>query len=420
MARSETERKARLRISGLRASDQAVYYCADTVGAQYYRQRHNPAPNRQKLIALCRSVTRISIIPQPLAGALSFPRGRKLLLLGAGLTAEMHSYQNDSSYSYMYWYRQRSGPGFQLIVSSISTNNPTAEDSFKERFKAPCRSAFVSQWPNRLSLGAGLTAEMHCYQNDTSENYMYWYRQRSGSGFQLIATSFSISDPTPEDSFKERFEGTRPDLKSCSLKVLSVAPADTAVYYCAAGDHSDSSSYYFGAGTKLTVLEHDIKSPKVVVFDPSPEEIKRRNRATVVCLVTNFYPDNIKIQWLVDGKLKESNDTSIHTDLKSIAGEKNEAYSISSRITFDAKVWIRLRKVECQVEHYQNGSDPVKFFEPLAINSVPCGISKDAKMQSMTTAKLTYLILICKSIFYGAFVSILAWKAKASYSKRFD
>ncbi|GCC16968.1 hypothetical protein chiPu_0017407 [Chiloscyllium punctatum] len=113
---------------------------------------------------------------------------------------------------------------------------------------ASCMSVLVSQLENHLSVGEGKMAEMHCYQNDTNENYMYWYRKHRGAGLELIVTSIFGSEPTFEESFKKRFEVTRTSQKSCSLKIRSLVPTDTAVYYCAASDHSVTTR--LGAGSK--------------------------------------------------------------------------------------------------------------------------------------------------------------------------
>ncbi|XP_067882223.1 uncharacterized protein [Heterodontus francisci] len=171
----------------------------------------------------------------------------------------------------------------------------------------------------------------------------------------------------------------------------------------------------------LLPCENDtIRPAKVTVFEPSPEEIREKKKATVVCLVSDFYPDNIKIHWLVDGKEKDANDTNIHTDLNAILSKENTSYSISSRLRFDALDWARSKNVECRVDLYTNESVPATSSSTLAVKAEMCGISKEAKIQSMATAKLTYLILICKSIFYAIFISTIAWKTKTSYSKRFD
>nr|ADW95901.1 T-cell receptor beta chain [Ginglymostoma cirratum] len=285
-----------------------------------------------------------------------------------------------------------------------------------------CENALVSQRPERLSLQKGNTAEMHCYQNDTNESYMYWYRQLNAAGLQLMATSIGTSDPKFEDDFKDRFKGTRHSLKSCSLKILKVQASDNAVYFCAAGANMrvSASIYYFGAGTKLTVLEHPVKFPKVTILKPSPAELREKRKATVVCLVTDFYPDNIQIHWYVNGEKQPENDAKIQSDPESIIQEDNKSYSATSRIRFNEEQWLELTKVECRVNHYTNGSEPTSYTSQFYVNAETCGMSKEAKAQSMTTARMTYLMVLCKSILYALFVSIIVWKSKISHSKRFD
>ncbi|GCC16966.1 hypothetical protein chiPu_0017406 [Chiloscyllium punctatum] len=104
---------------------------------------------------------------------------------------------------------------------------------------AGCKIALILQWGNRFSVGKGKTVEMHCYENDTSRNYMYWYRQYRTTGLQLIATSAATLEPTFEEDFKASLKLTRRNTKSCSLKILQLQVSDTVLYFCAAGDHRD-------------------------------------------------------------------------------------------------------------------------------------------------------------------------------------
>ncbi|XP_068767604.1 uncharacterized protein [Struthio camelus] len=46
----------------------------------------------------------------------------------------------------------------------------------------------------------------------------------------------------------------------------------------------------FGAGTMLTVLSQPKVSPTVHLFPPSSDEIAQKSKATLVCLLGNFYP----------------------------------------------------------------------------------------------------------------------------------
>ncbi|GCB63844.1 hypothetical protein scyTo_0004486 [Scyliorhinus torazame] len=166
--------------------------------------------------------------------------------------------------------------------------------------------------------------------------------------------------------------------------------------------------------------EHPVKNATVTLFEPSPKEIKDKKKATVVCLVSDFYPDNIKIFWHVNGEETKADAKSIQTDLNSISMDGNKSYSITSRLRFNIYDWIKIRTITCKVDHYAEGSTARTHNDTLTVNAEICGVTKASKLQSMGTGKLTYLILICKSILYGIFVTIIAWKTKTSYSKRFD
>ncbi|XP_048474198.1 M1-specific T cell receptor beta chain-like [Rhincodon typus] len=304
----------------------------------------------------------------------------------------------------------------------------------------------VRQWPTLLALNARGSAEMNCVQEGTLRDNMLWYRQSADGSFTLIGYIYLAGEAQYEEGFKSGFSITRTmENKKSTLKIDSVKLTDSAIYFCAASTSLHNENY-FGQGTKLTVLaysghfggrllsskfllicihiyarpEHDVKDPVTTIFGPSPGELKDKKKATVVCLVTAFYPDNIKIHWVVDGTELLPNDSRVQTDRNSTLEDGNKSYSISSRFRLPAKDWAQSQKVECKVDHYQQGTEKKTKTEVLPIKAEICGISKENKMHSMKEGKLMYLILTCKSVFYGIFISIIAWKTKTSYSKIFD
>uniref|UniRef100_A0A8C0P5J8 Immunoglobulin lambda like polypeptide 5 n=1 Tax=Canis lupus familiaris TaxID=9615 RepID=A0A8C0P5J8_CANLF len=56
----------------------------------------------------------------------------------------------------------------------------------------------------------------------------------------------------------------------------------------------------FGGGTHLTVLGQPKASPSVTLFPPSSEELGA-NKATLVCLISDFYPSGVTVAWKADG-----------------------------------------------------------------------------------------------------------------------
>lgn len=96
-------------------------------------------------------------------------------------------------------------------------------------------SVLITQWPHYISNPSNGLVKMHCYQNDTDYQYLYWYKQPRGKSFQLIvATVAGISQF--EEGFKSGFQAEKND-KQWSLTITSIQEKDEAVYLCAARLH---------------------------------------------------------------------------------------------------------------------------------------------------------------------------------------
>lgn len=95
----------------------------------------------------------------------------------------------------------------------------------------------ITQWPHYISSLSSVRAEIHCYQNNTDHQYLYWYKQKERS-FQLVV-AIVLGTPNFEDGFKSGFETEASKAKQWSLIISSVERKDEAVYLCAASEHSD-------------------------------------------------------------------------------------------------------------------------------------------------------------------------------------
>ena len=93
----------------------------------------------------------------------------------------------------------------------------------------------ITQWPRYISSLPSGQAEIHCYQNNTDYQYLYWYRQTEKS-FQLIVSIIGGSS-TFEEEFQSGFNAEKKD-KKWSLTITDVQRKDEAVYLCAASLHS--------------------------------------------------------------------------------------------------------------------------------------------------------------------------------------
>ncbi|KAG9352054.1 hypothetical protein JZ751_020467 [Albula glossodonta] len=129
----------------------------------------------------------------------------------------------------------------------------------------------------------------------------------------------------------------------------------------------NAAQAFFGEGTKLTVLEHNVTNPKVKILHPSKNEIEEKKHVTLVCVAYDFYPDHIDIKWGINGVDVTKSSTM---DDSARLTESNKKYIISSRLKITKSVWLSSRnEFSCKVEFY-NGSKTVTY--PDLIKGAPC------------------------------------------------
>uniref|UniRef100_A0A3Q2P9D5 Ig-like domain-containing protein n=1 Tax=Fundulus heteroclitus TaxID=8078 RepID=A0A3Q2P9D5_FUNHE len=199
-------------------------------------------------------------------------------------------------------------------------------------------------------------AEIHCYQNDTDYEYLYWYRQLKGKEIQLIVYLLA-GNPNFESDFATGFEAVRSNTKQWSLTITSVQEKDEAVYLCAAS-HTVLSEAYFGSGTRLTVLGKWLKlmiTTEIGMFMTGSQKGKRRK--TLVCVASDFYPDHVSVFWELN---KQSITDGVATDPAAKMDAATGNYTITSRLRVLAKHWFEPQnKFKCIVRFFdgKNNTD---------------------------------------------------------------
>ncbi|XP_023500857.2 immunoglobulin lambda constant 3 [Equus caballus] len=103
--------------------------------------------------------------------------------------------------------------------------------------------------------------------------------------------------------------------------------------------------YIFSEGTQLTVTGGPKSAPSVTLFPPSSEELST-NRATVVCLISDFYPSNLTVVWKANGT-PITQGVEITKPLK----QSNNKYAASSYLTLSPAMWKSYSSISCQVTH---------------------------------------------------------------------
>ncbi|KAJ3613904.1 hypothetical protein NHX12_020147, partial [Muraenolepis orangiensis] len=181
----------------------------------------------------------------------------------------------DTEVFYLLWYRYKRFGDPLVPIGYIFTHIPNLEAEFKHRFsvegngKSHCHltianvssddsgvyycgavrhggAKFEVQCVTFQMSGPQIVPDkqavvMNCSHDDSSRYVMLWYLQRRGVGgsLPLVLLGSNYAAGTA-DSLKERFKIQMTGGLRGALVLREAAVADTAVYFCAAGEHSDA------------------------------------------------------------------------------------------------------------------------------------------------------------------------------------
>nr|AWO67245.1 immunoglobulin kappa light chain [Acipenser ruthenus] len=201
----------------------------------------------------------------------------------------------------------------------------------------------VIQTPAVKSVLPGDTVALSCKVSSAvySNNRLAWYQQKPGEAPKLLIYEAS----TLQSGIPTRFSGSGSGT-DFTLTISGVQAEDAGDYYCQSEHYSSSWVYTFGPGTKLVVKSGSPTAPSSVsLLPPSKLELDSKGKATLVCLVNNFYPDVVDIKWTVDGVAQSSG------VLTSTMKQKDGKYSASSSLTLTKAVWNSKETYTCTVKH---------------------------------------------------------------------
>ncbi|XP_034371800.1 LOW QUALITY PROTEIN: immunoglobulin lambda-like polypeptide 5 [Arvicanthis niloticus] len=106
--------------------------------------------------------------------------------------------------------------------------------------------------------------------------------------------------------------------------------------------------YVFGGGTQLTILGQPKSDPLVTLFLPSLKNLQA-NKATLVCLVSEFYPGTLVVDWKVDG-IPVTQGVETTQPVK----QTDNKYMASSYLTLISDQWTYHSRYSCRVTHEGN------------------------------------------------------------------
>uniref|UniRef100_A0A4W3IGT0 Ig-like domain-containing protein n=1 Tax=Callorhinchus milii TaxID=7868 RepID=A0A4W3IGT0_CALMI len=190
--------------------------------------------------------------------------------------------------------------------------------------------AFTLTQPPSISSSPGNTVKITCTMSGGSigSHFTSWYQQKP-DGAPLFVL---YEDSTRGPGIPDRFTGSVDSRSNAMhLTISGVQPEDAADYYCKASDT-------FGKGTKLITqrlaapLSRKVRLPK--------------SKATLVCLVNDFIPGAVEVEWTVDGSARSEG-----VETSAIKQQADNTYSVSSYLTLPTSEWESHDLYSCVVKH---------------------------------------------------------------------
>nr|5WDU_I Chain I, bnAb 35O22 Fab light chain [Homo sapiens]5WDU_N Chain N, bnAb 35O22 Fab light chain [Homo sapiens]5WDU_V Chain V, bnAb 35O22 Fab light chain [Homo sapiens] len=182
-----------------------------------------------------------------------------------------------------------------------------------------------------------------------SHKSISWYQWPPGRAPTLII----YEDNERAPGISPRFSGYK-SYWSAYLTISDLRPEDETTYYCCSYTHN--SGCVFGTGTKVSVLGQSKANPSVTLFPPSSEELQA-NKATLVCLISDFYPGAVTVAWKAD-----SSPVKAGVETTTPSKQSNNKYAASSYLSLTPEQWKSHRSYSCQVTH--EGSTVEKTVAP--------------------------------------------------------
>nr|5IFJ_B Chain B, 1E01 Fab fragment light chain [Homo sapiens]5IFJ_E Chain E, 1E01 Fab fragment light chain [Homo sapiens]5IFJ_H Chain H, 1E01 Fab fragment light chain [Homo sapiens]5IFJ_K Chain K, 1E01 Fab fragment light chain [Homo sapiens]5IG7_B Chain B, 1E01 Fab fragment light chain [Homo sapiens]5IG7_E Chain E, 1E01 Fab fragment light chain [Homo sapiens]5IG7_H Chain H, 1E01 Fab fragment light chain [Homo sapiens]5IG7_K Chain K, 1E01 Fab fragment light chain [Homo sapiens]5IHZ_B Chain B, 1E0 len=210
----------------------------------------------------------------------------------------------------------------------------------------------LTQSPS-ASASLGASVRLTCTLSSGHSSYVIaWHQQQSEKGPRYLMKVNSDGSHSKGDGIPDRFSGSSSGAERY-LTISSLQSEDEADYYCQTWG---AGILVFGGGTKLTVLSQPKAAPSVTLFPPSSEELQA-NKATLVCLISDFYPGAVTVAWKAD-----SSPVKAGVETTTPSKQSNNKYAASSYLSLTPEQWKSHRSYSCQVTH--EGSTVEKTVAP--------------------------------------------------------
>ncbi|KAJ6644798.1 hypothetical protein lerEdw1_013538 [Lerista edwardsae] len=157
----------------------------------------------------------------------------------------------------------------------------------------------------------------------------------------------------------------------------------------------------------------DLRAPSVYLYPPPHEEITIRTPTmTLTCLVKDFSPPDVSIQWL---KNHNALSEDLHVNTPVLKDKTNGSHFCYSKLDIPAEEWNQGNSYTCMVVHE---GLPMKFTQrsveksqgvTVSVTTIP-NYEKDDELESLYTTTWIFSILFLLSVCYSASVTLFKVK----------
>ncbi|NXM88065.1 IGL1 protein, partial [Oenanthe oenanthe] len=195
--------------------------------------------------------------------------------------------------------------------------------------------------PPEVSAKVGDTVKITC----TGSSYSYgWYQQKAPGSAPVTVIYSNSNRPS---GIPSRFSGSKSS-STGTLTITGVQAEDEAVYFCGSYDSSRAvlrDRAFSDPALLSSLTDQPTVAPTVHLFAPSAQEMET-GKATLVCLMENFYPSRVTVEWVADG-----NTITSGVETSQSQRQSNNHYMASSYLSLDASKWQSYNSVSCKVRH---------------------------------------------------------------------
>nr|KAF6279810.1 immunoglobulin heavy constant epsilon [Myotis myotis] len=152
-------------------------------------------------------------------------------------------------------------------------------------------------------------------------------------------------------------------------------------------------------------------APEVFVFPPPEKE--QGAQVTLTCLVQNFFPADISVQWLRDGALVPSHQYATTQPLRDPGA--SPAFFVFSRLEVRRADWEKRSRFTCRVTHEALPSSrtlerSVSRDPELDLQDLCVGAAEGEELDGLWSSLFVFIALFLLSVSYGASVTLFKVK----------